>query len=217
MEKDGWDFMSQNRSHAVMSQRVEPLDSPDDFPTPPWAVRALLKHVIAADITDTCLEPACNRGFMTRGLTDFFLEVHSADLIDYGDNLVRDFLKEESPKVDWIITNPPFVLGQAFALRAQEQARKGVCLFTRTQFLETKRRHEELFSVHPPAIVAQFVERVPIVKGRCDPKASTATAYCWIIWWTGSTCVEPTEFVWIEPCRKMLERAGDYEVPSCES
>lgn len=29
--------MPQNRSHAVMAQRVESLDSPDDFPTPPWA------------------------------------------------------------------------------------------------------------------------------------------------------------------------------------
>lgn len=29
--------MSQNISHAVMAQRVEALDSLDDFPTPPWA------------------------------------------------------------------------------------------------------------------------------------------------------------------------------------
>ena len=38
--------MEQNTSHAVMAQRHESLDSLDDFPTPPWATRALLEHVI---------------------------------------------------------------------------------------------------------------------------------------------------------------------------
>ena len=33
--------MAQNTSHAVMSQRSEPLGSLDFFPTPPWATRAL--------------------------------------------------------------------------------------------------------------------------------------------------------------------------------
>ena len=36
----------QNTSHAVMAQRFEAKDSLDDFPTPPWATRALLEHVI---------------------------------------------------------------------------------------------------------------------------------------------------------------------------
>ena len=36
----------QNTSHAVMAQRVEPKDSADDFPTPPWATRALVEHVL---------------------------------------------------------------------------------------------------------------------------------------------------------------------------
>ena len=39
--------MSQNTSHAVMNQRREARDSLDDFPTPPWATRALCEHVIA--------------------------------------------------------------------------------------------------------------------------------------------------------------------------
>ena len=36
----------QNKSHAVMAQRSEAKDSLDDFPTPPWATRALLEHVL---------------------------------------------------------------------------------------------------------------------------------------------------------------------------
>jgi integrase len=38
----------QNTSHAVMAQRTESLDSPDDFPTPPWATRGLIEHRQAA-------------------------------------------------------------------------------------------------------------------------------------------------------------------------
>jgi hypothetical protein len=47
-----------------------------------------------------------------------------------------------------------------------------------------------------------------MVKGRYDPKASTATSYCWLVWAKGDAR-EPTEFVWIPPCRRALERAGD--------
>ena len=63
----------QNTSHAVMAQRNEPKDSPDDFPTPPWATRALLEHVLddKATLRDmTCLEPACGAGHMARVLKD---------------------------------------------------------------------------------------------------------------------------------------------------
>jgi hypothetical protein len=35
----------QNTSHAVMAQRIEAADSPDDFPTPPWATRGLMEYV----------------------------------------------------------------------------------------------------------------------------------------------------------------------------
>ena len=37
----------QNKSHAVMAQRTEPSDSQDFFPTPPWATRALMEHVLS--------------------------------------------------------------------------------------------------------------------------------------------------------------------------
>ena len=85
----------QNTSHAVMAQRNEPKDSPDDFPTPPWATRALLEHVLddKAALRDmTCLEPACRAGHMARVLKDHFREVECSDAHDYGYGLRRDFL-----------------------------------------------------------------------------------------------------------------------------
>jgi hypothetical protein len=39
-----------------------------------------------------------------------------------------------------------------------------------------------LFRDRPPTLYAPFVERVPMVKGRWDPGASTATSYAWFVW-----------------------------------
>ena len=72
----------QNTSHAVMAQRVEPKDSPDDFPTPPWATRALIEHIIVdkpALSAMTCLEPACGAGHMAKVFKEYFAEVRAAD------------------------------------------------------------------------------------------------------------------------------------------
>ena len=54
--------MMKYQSHAVTAQRIEARDSPDDFPTPPRATRALIEYVIdnkPALTSMSCLEPAC--------------------------------------------------------------------------------------------------------------------------------------------------------------
>jgi hypothetical protein len=60
-----------------MATRIEPADSPDDFPTPPWATRALIGHVLdkAALTTMSCLEPACGAGHMAEVLKEHFRHV----------------------------------------------------------------------------------------------------------------------------------------------
>lgn len=207
----------QNISHAVMSQRAEARDSLDNFPTPPWATRALLEHVIErggyANYL-TCLEPACGAGHMAKVLKEYFKDVHSADAFDYGYGQVEDFLSAKHSKGawDWVITNPPFRLAEDFILEALPIARRGVAMLVRTVFIESVGRYERIFSEIPPTSVAQFVERVPMVKGRLDRKASTATGYAWIVWDKnyGSSF---TQMKWIPPCRKQLEKEGDYREP----
>ena len=204
--------MAQNTSHAVMSQRSEPRDSLDDFPTPPWATRALVEYVLK-DQPDfgsmSVWEPACNRGYMSRALSPYFSGVISSDVADYGFGDVADFLAPAAKQdVDWIITNPPFRLAEQFILKALNHATEGVAMLVRTSFLESIGRYSSLFSVRPPTRVAQFAERVPMVKGRLDPSVSTATSYCWVVWLINSA--GPAEIVWIPPCRKVLEQPGDY-------
>lgn len=201
------------------SSRFEAADSLDDFPTPPWAGRALVAHVLhrympSMPSTSWSLwEPAVNRGFLLRGLSSYFGTLHASDVCDYGIGAeVADYLRTPAHNVfDFVITNPPFVLAHAFISKALFEARLGCAFLVRTSFLEGVNRYDSLWSRQPPTFVAQFSERVPMVKGRCDPEASTATSYCWVGWLKGSA--RQSSMMWIPPCRRELERAGDYDLP----
>jgi hypothetical protein len=212
-----------------MAQRVEPHDSLDDFPTPPWAGRALFEHVLIGDPVGTVWEPACNRGFLARGLNCYTNDLILSDVHDYGigaqtiDFLFPGAIPVKRPQI--IATNPPFRLALQFIIRAQELSENTVAMFVRTSFAESVGRYNDLFKNNPPHIIAHFAERVIIAKGVCrDPavkywcekkkkwkKPSTATSYSWMVW--KSCKANRTDTVWIPPCRKSLERPGDYEVP----
>jgi hypothetical protein len=47
-----------------------------------------------------------------------------------------------------------------------------------------------------------------MVKGRLDRKASTATGYAWLVWELDRAGT--SKLMWVPPCRKHLERDGDY-------
>ncbi|MCZ4351549.1 hypothetical protein O4H61_03385 [Roseovarius aestuarii] len=202
-----------NRSSAVRQQRHEPHDSLDDFPTPPWATRALCEWLKArcmipplADVR----EPAANRGHMARVLGEYFARVHASDIHDYGVGYpVCDYLFGPVPERSfWVITNPPFKLALAFIERARASAGY-VAMIVRSAFLEGGARYRDLFADDPPRYVLQFCERVVMHKGCLSEHGSTATAYCWLIWTPARG--DMTQLDWIPPgTRKRLERAGDY-------
>lgn len=202
----------QNRSSAVMQQRTEAHDSLDDFPTPPWATRALCEflrdrgfHLSMCDAR----EPAANRGHMVAPLREYFRSVEAFDVHDYGAGYpVADYLFGPLPApTDFTITNPPFRLAEQFIERALATSDCGVAMLVRAAFLESVGRYKRLYSGKPPSYVLQFVERVVMHKGRLAPEGSTATAYAWLVWLPPE---EDTRLRWIEPCRKRLERAEDY-------
>jgi hypothetical protein len=208
-------------SYSVMAQTPNPADALALFPTPPWATRALCEWLLAAGYqlaVSDCLEPAAGRGHMSFPLAEYFAQVKCSDVVDFGMGFgVSDFLMSgDAEQHDWIITNPPFALAADFIHEGVKRSRIGVAMFVRTSFLEGTGRYRDLFGVHKPKAVLQFSERVPLVKGRCDARASTATAYCWIVW-TRGRAGWPTEFHWIPPCRKRLERVGDYDAESADA
>lgn len=220
--------MSQNTSSAVMQQRSKALDSLDFFPTPPWATRALMEHVIIPQLglfgrkqikDQVCWEPAAGHGDMARPLEEYFGYVLATDIHDHGDDRVKhlqhDFLMPywpgpiEDHGAHWIITNPPFQAAERFIEQAMRVPHwQGTAMLVRVAFLEGIGRWHRLFNLNPPTIVAQFTERVPLYQGRLAPEGrNTATAYCWLVWMANA---DRRPMLWIPPCRKALERDTDY-------
>jgi len=199
---------------SVMASRREPPNSLEFFPTPPWATRALLSRVLPSLIKPmpraTAWDPACGEGHMSEVLAESFETAFASDIFDYGCGYqVADFLDptvHPAVQPDAIITNPPFAPAVQFAERALELA-PVVALLLRTNWLEGIERYQTLFRRRPLTLYAPFVERVPMVKGRWDPKASTATAYAWFVWVDG---VAPRPLFQIPPgCREALTRPDD--------
>lgn len=149
---------------------------------------------------------------MANVLGEYFASVTSSDIHDYDFGEVRDFLSEaySTDSYDWVITNPPFKFAEDFVHEALKVSRVGVAMLARTVFLESIGRYERLFSVNPVSIVAQFTERVPMFKGRLDPKGSTATGYAWFVWIKNFD--RGSILTWVPPCRRALEQDGDYEM-----
>lgn len=227
--------MTQNRSSAVMAQRHEAPDSLDDFPTPPWATRALLRFLRQQNEPlhlQHAWDPACNRGHMVRPLGEEFDGVHATDVHDYGwqgQAGVADFLidwGQDTPDVDWVITNPPFRLGADFIRQGLKVARRGVAMLTRTAFVEGAERYDTLFRPMPETFVLPFVERVAMWKGvLLDPEIrvwdtakgamkypTSATSYAWLVWRKDEhgRLDRDTRFGRLPPCRRDLTRPGDY-------
>lgn len=205
---------------AIAHSRVEPSDSLDFFPTPPWATRALIEHVFdnlgrrGHCGWQVCWEPACGEGHMSETLAEYFREVVASDIKDYGynpDQYVVDFLTCEQLNrrydADWIITNPPFNDSTEFVLNALRLAGTGVAMFVRLSWLESVGRYEKIFRDSPPTKLAIFTERVPLHKGRWEENGATMTAYVWLVWIKGA---EPQAPFWIPPgCREALTKPDD--------
>jgi hypothetical protein len=209
----------------IIQRRVLPTDSLDFFPTPPWATRAFVREILFAfDLArpeQTAWEPAAGEGHMAEPLRECFARVHASDVHDYGEGYaIGSFVGGGSFGFDlaqcpfgpdWIISNPPFVKALEFLQRALDEARVGVAFLLRLAWLESEERYSEIFSRKPPALIAQCVDRVPMIKGRYDPAASTTMAYAWFVWTHDaprkqSACAcgpsfgeATTRFCWIAP------------------
>lgn len=186
--------MSPKPSRAVMEGHAPAVVETDDaqtalyralnyLPTPPWAARAGAEMLLRLDPTaHTIWEPACGEGHIAGPLQDYFA-VCATDIHAHGFGLVEDFLLPSPTrrfwKADWVKTNPPFKDLDAFVARGLEASKAGVALLLRTSAVESIKRHDIMQRL---AVQVTFSERVPMVLGRWDPEASSATSYGWFYW-----------------------------------
>lgn len=214
---------SRLKSTAVMASRKSGPEALDFLPTPPWATRALVEAVLIPHVLNdggwlgNVWEPCCGAGHMATVLREYAPAVFASDVHDwgFGDRRDLDFTfaaPVDAPfdNVDWIVTNPPFVLAERILDRALSIARAGVALLLRLQWLEGEERFRLIFDTpRRPNLVCPFVERVAMIEGVWDPEASSATAYAWFVWLVDS-CPERTVVAHIPPGQEdRLTRLSD--------
>ncbi len=159
----------------------------DLYQTPAVAVEALLR---VETLSKKIWEPACGPGAIVKVLRAHGHQVIGSDLFNYGDTTHfygRDFLSEKLPKgCAGIVTNPPYQLAAQFVRHAIKIC-PYVAMLLRLAFLESEGRSDVLDG-HKPARIHVFKKRLPMMHRVIDgvewqgPRASSAIAFCWIVW-----------------------------------
>lgn len=155
----------------------------DFYSTDPLALQYLLENE-TFDLN--VWECACGNGALSKVLEESGYNVLSSDLVDrgYGQGGV-DFLMQTNPFNGDIITNPPFNKADEFVLKALELSKRKVAIFCRIQFLESRKRYENIFSIYPPIRIYVFVNRVncfPNGESADFTKGMSGFCYAWFIW-----------------------------------
>jgi len=154
--------------------------SNDFYPTPTWAVEALVKR---EDFYGDIWEPACGDGAISKVLERAGYNVISSDLIDRGYGCAGiDFLKSSAVH-DNIITNPPFTLCSEFIGKSKQSASRKIAMFLKTTALEGSKRYTMwVDTAFPFARMYQFVNRVNFEKDEGTHKSGGMMAFAWFIW-----------------------------------
>lgn len=152
----------------------------DYYATDPKALNYLLKYETFNEYVWEC---ACGEGHLSEVLKSYGYIVKSTDKYDrgYGDELV-DFLEQTKKFNGDIITNPPYKYSTEFVLKALELTKRKVAMFLKIQFLEGKKRYNEIFKKYPPARVYVFVKRVKVFPNGKNTLKTTAICFAWFVW-----------------------------------
>ena len=173
-------------SALVKAQKAHKRKAADWYPTPPDVTTALM-NFLQLDRDTVVWEPAAGDGSMSRVIEHYCEEVFSSDLRDeasiYGETR-RDFLNDNPPygfHPDWIITNPPFNLAEAF-IRKSLSITPNVAMLLSNQYWHAATR-KRLFDDHPPAWVLPLLWR-PAFLEKERGKSPMMNVF-WVVWQEG--------------------------------
>lgn len=179
----------------MTTQRVKTLHqfrktkkSDDFFPTEPRFVDALLAH---EKFRGKIFEPACGEGDISDRLRLRSHSVVSSDLFDRGYGQVgRDFLKSKRI-IDNIVTNPPFILFDAFFHQAWKLAKHKIAFVSGLPNLASSQsRARAIWMQFPPTKIIVCLNKM-FVRG----SGTSIFNHCWIVWDKKSK-IKTTQFVW---------------------
>lgn len=142
------------------------------------------------DIPKNIVEISAGNGHLSERLKELGHNVISWDIVqrDYPLDKVQDFLiAKELPKGYSILTNPPFNKCAEFVLHSLDLLENGqqAIFFLKIQFLESQKRHKEIFSKYPPKYIYVFSERcLCAMNGEFEidgKRQSSAVCYAWYV------------------------------------
>lgn len=167
---------------------------PNDFyPTPEGATQKLLDRIQFDPKMMTSLEPCAGTGQISRLLGPHCL---TADIDPaMGAMMTADMTSiDHWPKVDWVITNPPFEHARQFVENALISARSGVAMLLRLSFLEPTRDRRTLLTTQPP----NRLYILPRISFTGDGKTDSITC-AWMVWDLDPRYLIPSEIEIIPP------------------
>jgi hypothetical protein len=178
---------------ARMNLRDVSTEGPDYYPTPAWAVRALLS---VERFAGAIHEPCCGEGNMARALSAGGYDVVASDLHRYGYGAFGVDVRNLTGPVANIVTNPPYNLASEMLPHLLAICTGKVALLLRLAFLESKRRFP-MFKSAPPATVYVFSERLSMAPAGQVVNGGGTISHGWFVW--DKSHRGPTVLDWIPP------------------
>lgn len=177
-------------SAITASQKTHKRKAADFYPTPPEVTQALLDYLRLPNGA-SIWEPACGDGAMAKVMRSAGHEVYATDLREdagYGDERGLDFLTYDVQPAtgipihavfgDWIITNPPFNLAEAF-IRKALSITPNVAMLLKSQYWHAKSRFS-LFETYPPSRVLPLTWRPAFLES--ERGKSPLMDVSWMVW-----------------------------------
>ena len=152
----------------------------DWYVEPRWAIDGLLD---VESFDGTCWDPSCGAGNIPMALQARGLECCATDLVNRGYGMSgKSFFDLTSPKVDNIISNPPYHCIEYYVHHALKLTNRKVALLARLAFLEGQKR-QKFFAETPLARVWVSRRRISMPPGGQNIRATGGTvAYAWFVW-----------------------------------
>lgn len=173
------------------------------------AVDALMFYEPAID--GMILEPCHGTGSITKRLVQHGRSVYTNDTelgFEAHSNYDITFpaIWTEFPKVDYVVSNPPFNVADEILPLAWKHAKAGMAFFLRLSYLEPCDNRGPWLEEHPPARIIS----VPRISFKKTEKSSTDLVSCaWYIWFKDvhsvSHLYQDRDPIVIVPKLKMLE------------
>lgn len=186
----------QGRNIAGASSEMYGRVDNDFYATPPESTKSLIKNY-DFDSVKSFYDPCCGQGHIIKVIEKYYpnADFYASDIVNRGFGISGiDFLKFPPDRlpipdngVDWVITNPPYSHALDFIEKSLVITNKGVAMFLKIQFLESKSR-KSFFKRSPLKYVYVFSERQnPYRNGlpynpKTGKKWQSTICFAWFIW-----------------------------------